>query len=141
MARVGKRPIRILVGTWGLAIVGAGAIVLTFLPWYWQGSARHTASVSGWSHLLDAGVSFDAPVHDTYVRAPTGVITILAGIALLGVAYASWWLSDPRELRPLRVTATVRAIAGFIGVFAGLGLVLPLAIAANVEHGDRIITE
>jgi hypothetical protein len=141
VARVGKRPIRIVVATWALALAGAGAIIVTFLPWYWQGSGRHTASVSGWSHLLDAGVSLDAPVHDTYVRAPTGVITIVAGLALLGVAYAAWWLSEPNAQRSWRVTAAVRGAAGLIGVFAGLGLVLPLAIAANVKNGNRVITE
>ena len=142
MARVGKRPIRIIVAIWGLAIVGAGAVILTFLPWYWQGSeGRHHASVSGWSHLWDAGVSLDAPVHGTHVRGPTGFITLVAGIALLGVAYAAWWLSDPHVYHGWRVGTPVRVVAGLIGIFAGLALVLPLSIAADVRHGDRVITE
>jgi hypothetical protein len=141
MARVGKRPIRIVVATWGLALVGAGAIVLTFLPWYWQGSEAHRATVSGWSHFWDAGVSLDAPVHDTYVRGPTGVVTLLAGLALLGVAYTAWWLSEPDKHRPPREQALITGVAGLVGVFAGLALVLPLSIAANVTGGDRVITE
>lgn len=141
MARVGKRPIRIVVATYGLALVGVSAIVLTFLPWYWQGSGRHIATVSGWSHLWDAGVSFDAPVHGTYVRGPTGAITLVAGLALLGVAYASWWLNDPRRWRATRARTAVRVGAALIGVFAGLALVLPLAVAADVERGNRVITE
>jgi hypothetical protein len=141
VARVGKRPIRIVVATWGLAVVGGGAIVLTFVPWYWQGSRQHRATVSGWSHLLDAGVSLDTPVHGTYVRGPTGVVTIVAGLALLGVAYASWWLSEPNAQRPMRARAVLTGAAGLVGVFAGLALVLPLAIAANVDGGDRVITE
>jgi hypothetical protein len=142
MVRVGRRPIRILVATWGIAVVGAGAVVLTFLPWYWQGRGQHHASVSGWSHLWDAGVSFDAPVHGTYVRAPTGVITIVSGLALLGVAYAAWWLNEPDAWRrPPNQNVVVRCGAALVGLLAGLGLVLPLAIAANVRHGNAVITE
>jgi hypothetical protein len=141
VSRVGKRPIRIVAATGGLVVVGAGAVILTFLPWYWQGSDRHAATVSGWSHLLDAGVSLDAPVHDTYVRAPTGIVTLLAGLALLGVAYAAWWLSEPNVHRPGRVGTPVRVGAGLVGVFAGLALVLPLSIAANVRGGNDVITE
>jgi hypothetical protein len=117
------------------------AIVATFLSWYEIRGETSTRTVSGWSMLLDHGVSFEAPIEHSSLRGPTGAITFVAGLLLLAAAYAAWWLSTPEvELRSSHVLRQeVRGFGAGAAVAGGLGLILPLGVAVGDAENHAFI--
>ena len=134
------RPGRVVVGAVGLAAVGVLALVGTFLAWYQIRGETSIRSVSGWSMLVDHGVSFEAPIEPTDARGPTGAVTLVCGLMLLGAAYAAWWLAAPDTNATPLVRQEVRAIAAIACVAGGLGLVLPLGVAVGGEASHAFVS-
>jgi hypothetical protein len=131
------RPARVVVGSFGLAAVGVLALVATFLPWYGIGGER--SDVSGWSMLTSHGFSFESPIDHTSSHGPTGGVTLLAGLVLLAVAYAAWWLAGPSPHASDLTRREVRGAAALVGVFACLALVLPLGVPAGEDANARFV--